>query len=253
MGKIFYSVAGEGREVTRPAFEPSLKNCGTNTKSFCSHPHVAFRVSRRRFSGDSERRSAADSGLAILLSSPSSQLLEIDPPELSFSAKPSRSRELDGTDAARGIPEPDLIIADFEPALPRAARRVGLPILSFDHQHFLTTFDLSSLSWPLWIKAKSIALSIDLFYSGQSETIVSSFFSPPLRPGRRENVTSVGVMLRRELQDVQPSDERPLARLSTAFRSTSIDGSTAPQWTRCDHLWLGRIATRRKSALLYRQ
>ena len=59
------------------------------------------------------------------------------------------------------------------------------------------------------MKARSIAMSIDLFYSGQRETIVSSFFSPPLRNGIG-SVTSVGVMLRRELQHVQPSDEQHL-------------------------------------------
>src|SRR5262245_21678162 len=29
---------------------------------------------------------------------------------------------------------PDLVVADFEPILPRAARLVGVPFVSFDHQ-----------------------------------------------------------------------------------------------------------------------
>lgn len=102
--------------------------------------------------------------------------------------------------------QPDLIITDFEPALPRAARRLGRPFVSFDHQHFLTTFDLTSLPLPLRLRAKSISATIDLFYRGQTETIVSSFFSAPLRPGCN-NVKSVGVMLRNELKSVKPHND----------------------------------------------
>ena len=32
---------------------------------------------------------------------------------------------------------PNLIISDFEPVLPRVGRRLGVPFLSVDHQHFL--------------------------------------------------------------------------------------------------------------------
>lgn len=101
---------------------------------------------------------------------------------------------------------PQLVITDFEPALPRAARRLGTPFISFDHQHFLTTFDLASLPLSLRLRAKSIAATIDLFYRGQAETIVSSFFSAPLRP-RCANVKCVGIMLRNELQSVEPCDD----------------------------------------------
>ena len=38
--------------------------------------------------------------------------------------------------------QPVLAVTDFEPALPRAARKIGLPFLSVDHQHFLTSYDL---------------------------------------------------------------------------------------------------------------
>jgi Glycosyl transferase family 1 len=40
---------------------------------------------------------------------------------------------------------PDLVIADFEPILPRAARRARVPFVSFDHQHYLVAGDLSEL------------------------------------------------------------------------------------------------------------
>jgi uncharacterized protein (TIGR00661 family) len=94
--------------------------------------------------------------------------------------------------------KPDLVLTDFEPALPRAARRCGIPFVSFDHQHFLTTYDLSSLPWNLRLWAKALGAFVSLFYQGQVETIVSAFFSPPLRASCR-NVVQVGVLLRPEI------------------------------------------------------
>jgi uncharacterized protein (TIGR00661 family) len=93
---------------------------------------------------------------------------------------------------------PDLVITDFEPALPRAARRCGIPFISFDHQHFLRTYDLSSLPFWLRVRAWGLAKVVGLFYSGQAETIVSSFYFPPLRSSC-QNVTQIGVMLRPEV------------------------------------------------------
>ena len=34
------------------------------------------------------------------------------------------------------LAKPDLVITDFEPLLPRAARLEGVPYISIDHQHF---------------------------------------------------------------------------------------------------------------------
>lgn len=106
---------------------------------------------------------------------------------------------LDGNIAAlEGVlrrERPDLVVTDFEPLLPRAARRSGVPFVSFNHQHFLVTYDLSSLPWDLRWKAWLLGRFVAAFYSGQRETIVSSFFFPPLKPGAG-NVTQVGVLLR---------------------------------------------------------
>lgn len=203
MGKIFYSVAGEGRghAIRVRTVVEELRH---EHDVVVLAPHVAFEFLD-----------------AVFYETPNVEVRRI--PGLQFCYQGQRVSYWKSI--RRSIPylrdlpslvnsmeqmlrdeSPNLIITDFEPALPRAARRVGLPFVSFDHQHFLTTYDLSSLAWPLWLKARSIGLSIDLFYSGQSETIVSSFFSSALLR-RRENVTAVGVMLRRELQDVQPSDD----------------------------------------------
>ncbi|MEN9678052.1 MAG: hypothetical protein RIS76_3948 [Verrucomicrobiota bacterium] len=101
---------------------------------------------------------------------------------------------------------PDLAVVDFEPSLPRAARHLGVPFVSVDHQHFLTTYDLRSLPWRLRLRAGMMGLIVNGYFSGQKETVVSSFYSPPLRRGSRD-VTQVGVMLRPELLTM-PTENR---------------------------------------------
>jgi uncharacterized protein (TIGR00661 family) len=98
---------------------------------------------------------------------------------------------------------PDLVITDFEPALPRAAKRTGTRLVSLDHQHFLLTYDLSGLPRHLRRHAAYMAAVVRLYCSGQSETIVSSFYFPPLRP-EAHHVTQVGVLLRPEVVAVEP-------------------------------------------------
>lgn len=99
---------------------------------------------------------------------------------------------------------PDLIITDFEPALPRAAQRVGVPFISLDHQHFLVANDLTCLPNWMQLPAKAMGLVVQNFYSGQSETILSQFYAPPLRQ-ELSNVTQVGVLLRPEIVQTPPT------------------------------------------------
>ncbi|MBL9171921.1 MAG: glycosyltransferase [Verrucomicrobiales bacterium] len=94
---------------------------------------------------------------------------------------------------------PDLMISDFEPALPRVARKLGIPLLSIDHQHFLSCYDLSSLPIRLRWHAAYMGWVVRALVNGQRETVVSSFYFPPLRKGCR-SVTQVGVMLRPEVR-----------------------------------------------------
>ena len=91
--------------------------------------------------------------------------------------------------------QPDLIVTDFEPLMPRAAARCGRPFVSFDHQHFLTTYDLSGLSAGLRRRAWWMGQFVEAFYRGQSHSVVSSFYFPPLKP-TADNVTQIGVLLR---------------------------------------------------------
>lgn len=98
---------------------------------------------------------------------------------------------------------PDLVITDFEPSLPRAAKRCGVPFVSLNHQHFLRTYDLRSLPRRLRLHAAYMATMVGAYHSGQRETIVSSFYFPPLRPGCGQ-VTQVGVLLRPKVAEAEP-------------------------------------------------
>ena len=111
----------------------------------------------------------------------------------------------------------DLAITDFEPALPRAAGRLGIPLVSVDHQHFLLAYDLDALPWNLQWNAWFLSHSVWLYVMEAADTVVSAFFRPPLRRGW-EHVVQVGPLLRSEVRRTQPSDERFL--LSYLRRNT---------------------------------
>ncbi|MCA8986675.1 MAG: glycosyltransferase [Planctomycetaceae bacterium] len=97
--------------------------------------------------------------------------------------------------------QPDLILTDFEPALPRAADLLKRPYLSLTHQHFLVSYDLSSLPLHLRFFARFTGLAVPLHYSTQKQTIVSSFFHAPFRPSWQDKAVSVGPMIRPEVRE----------------------------------------------------
>ncbi len=123
--------------------------------------------------------------------------------------------------------QPDLVVADFEPALPRAAKRLGIPFVSLTHQHFLLTYDLSSL--PLYLRAHALYMRrvVGSYYSGQRHTIVSSYYFPPLKQGLR-NVTQVGVMLRPEIRFATPTNDGHVVAYLRRFAGQNVlDGLKA--------------------------
>ena len=99
----------------------------------------------------------------------------------------------------------DLAITDFEPALPRAASRQGIPLVSVDHQHFLMAYDLDALPWSLQWNAWFMSHAVWMYVVEATDTVVSAFFRPPLRRGW-EHVVQVGPLLRREITAAVPSD-----------------------------------------------
>jgi len=100
----------------------------------------------------------------------------------------------------------EIAITDFEPALPRAAGRLGIPLLSVDHQHFLLAYDLDALPWTLQWNAWFMSHAVWMYVMEASDTVVSAFFRPPLRRGW-QHVVQVGPLLRREILDARPRDD----------------------------------------------
>jgi len=100
----------------------------------------------------------------------------------------------------------DLAITDFEPALPRAASRLGIPLVSVDHQHFLVAYDLDALPWTLQWNAWFMGHAVWMYVTEAADTVVSAFFRPPLRRGW-EHVVQVGPLLRREIVEATPRDD----------------------------------------------
>lgn len=105
--------------------------------------------------------------------------------------------------------QPDLVITDFEPSLPYAAQLCGIPYISLTHQHFLISYDLGSLPLRLQLQARFMAWFVKAFYSNQIQTIVSSFYFPPLRPNQ-QNVQQIGVLLRPEILQAVPEQGQHL-------------------------------------------
>ncbi|MCE5335136.1 MAG: hypothetical protein LLG06_11195 [Desulfobacteraceae bacterium] len=97
--------------------------------------------------------------------------------------------------------KPDVALTDYEFFVPRACRQIGLPCLSFDHQHVITCF---AHPVPLSQTPSYLAtwLSIRCLFSAASDYMVTSFFRPRHRrtakvrlvpPLLRESVSRTGV------------------------------------------------------------
>lgn len=102
--------------------------------------------------------------------------------------------------------KPDLIVSDFEPILPKAARKCGVPVVSLNHQDFLLAYDLSTLPSSLQWYAWAMGFVVRAHHVDQQATIVSSFFTPELRPGYQD-VVQVGPLLRPDVCQAAPSEE----------------------------------------------
>lgn len=88
------------------------------------------------------------------------------------------------------------VLNDFEPVLARVAKRVGLPLLSLDHQHFLSAIDPVRLPRSLAWKVRLLRQSIPFFCPQPDCQIISSYFDFPVRAVARTS-KKVGVLLRR--------------------------------------------------------
>jgi len=201
MAKIFYSMAGEGRgHATR--VRAIVEHLREDHEIFLFAPHHAYEMLAEVYGYDREVHLERIPGLLC-----SYRGKKLNYFKTFFQGVPYYLKQfpelVSRLESLIDIHHPDLAITDFEPALPKAAKRCDVPFISFDHQHCLTVNDLSMLPFRLKPKAWFMAAFIKLFYRGQNETIVSSFFSPPLKR-RARNALQTGVLLRPEIVESVP-------------------------------------------------
>lgn len=98
---------------------------------------------------------------------------------------------------------PDAVLTDYEFFTPLACRSLGIPCLSVDHQHVITS---SFHSVPVRQLSSYFATccSIDFLFSNASEYLVVSFFRPAVRNGRP--VRLVAPLLRESVLAKESSD-----------------------------------------------
>lgn len=203
MATIFYSMAGEGRgHASRVrAISDALRLRGHRLRLFAPAQAYDFLEPLYR---DSEVRITRIPGLVFDYTAGG----QVDYRRTGMRAlrywlrRPQWSKTIQ---EAFQQEQPDLVISDFEPELPRQANRIGVPWLSLDHQNFLRTYDLSRL--PLWLRMHSgyMAAIVAAYGNRARRRIVSSFYFPPLRAGIR-NVTQIGVIFRDAIRHAVPGD-----------------------------------------------
>lgn len=94
---------------------------------------------------------------------------------------------------------PDMVISDFEPVMPSAARTLDRPLVCFNSQHFASVCAMKKhLSLVHRVRAIPIALLARLFLGRADLTIVSKPFALPLRD---KEAHLVGPVLRNGLKE----------------------------------------------------
>lgn len=83
--------------------------------------------------------------------------------------------------------QPDVTMSDYEYFVPRAARLAGLPCLSVDHQHVITSCR-HPVPWAQYPGYLATAWAVKTFFSRASDHLVISFFRPPVQPGVRARI-----------------------------------------------------------------
>lgn len=131
---------------------------------------------------------------------------------------------------------PDHALVDFEPFLPIAAKHLGIPFLSIDHQHVIPYMDLNvpSRVLPEYWAARAV---IGLTHQGEQANLITSFFHPApphpdgthfLAPILREEVRSLPITNRGHVLVYQTSSSfsrlpETLKELPFEFRLYAFD------------------------------
>lgn len=119
--------------------------------------------------------------------------------------------------------QPDLVITDYEFFTPLAARRLGIPSLSIDHQHVVThtRYDTPPGQW--WNRTCTSA-SIRHLFSNADCFLVSSFFAPPVTEPDRVRI--FGPVLRPPVVAMGPGPFSKAEHVLVYLRGASLDAVT---------------------------
>ncbi len=98
---------------------------------------------------------------------------------------------------------PELLISDFESYSIRAAKRIGLPLICFNHQQVLTHTHYEvprRYAWDAWVARLVVNAAMP---RRPEHVLISSFFYPPLR--EQDTATLVAPILRRAVREIEPT------------------------------------------------
>lgn len=197
MARFLYALSGQGRghRSRAVAMAETLRGRG-HTVRFATSGDAAVALAR-----DGENVLAVPGLVQVLRENHVALGDTVRANAATVLATPRHTRTLSDALAAW---TPDLVVSDFEPFLPRAAARLGLPVVALDHQQVLTEtrFDVPKahrrdafwVKWPVRAIAPRHA----------DHTVVTSFFAAPVR--RPERVTLVGPILRRAVRAARATE-----------------------------------------------
>ncbi len=201
MATIYYSVMGEGRGHAARARSMVERLRGRHRVVLYSS-FDALEFLRAEYAADPEIEIRETDGIKFHYSAGKLDLWKTISSGLMmwWNLRPTVTRLVKDFERDR----PDLVVSDFEPTVARAAHRVGVPVLSLDHQHFMIAYDLGWLPRDLRFWAWAMGWSVWAFGIGQRWTVISAFYKPPLLPAWRA-ATQVGPLLRPAVHDRRPT------------------------------------------------
>ncbi|MEP0549014.1 MAG: glycosyltransferase family protein [Rhodothermales bacterium] len=196
MARILYALNGQGRGHTSRALgvAHTLRQRGHDVL-FCCGADAADRLRRQgEFVLDVPAPAELVRGnrVRLLATAWQNAPLAVRTPEI-VEALTERIDDLD----------PDLVVADFEPFAPRAARRLGLPVVALSHQQILTE---TRCHVPLRYAASAALTRLGIGVMAPrglfDRVVVPSFFFPPHRAG--SDAALVPPILRPDVLDAAP-------------------------------------------------
>ncbi len=178
MAKIIYALSGEGRGHTSRgiAISDELRRCGDEVLFCC---------------GGTAREILEARGERVLPAPALRQVIQENEVQLARTIACNWRHIFDMPNTVARLADlfaserADLLITDFEAFSPRAARRIGLPVISFNHQQVVTETKYQ-LPMRYWLNALFIGAAIKLIAPSDPEHILlTSFFFPPVKDPAR--------------------------------------------------------------------